>query len=254
MSEDFNLPASSIEEVNKIIAGYAALDKPSTLADVSKATGGVPESTVSRNSKFLVSVGIIESGAKKASTDVGKRLGNALSHNLEDEVREAYAEIVSDSEFLKNILSAVRIRKGMEESSLRAHIAYSAGAKKSGYTTAGAGTIIQILRMTGHLNEEDGKLVVGSTSTQWQQSENEIGTADREKLRGIPAPPAIRTTNEGLRVQIGDEDSPFAISIDVKVTCTTDDLENLGRKLRKVVDDFSQKPQSDENDQDATAN
>ena len=84
--------------------------------------------SISANNGFLMSVGLITGGKSKAVTTVGKQLGDALTHGIEDEIRRLWRTCVEDSEFLKNVVSAIRIRRGMEEGALRSHIAYSAGA------------------------------------------------------------------------------------------------------------------------------
>ena len=95
-------------------------------------------------------------------TEIGQNLGLALMHNVPEELENILGDIVAEDEFLKNVLAAVRIRKGMDETSLRAHIAYSAGQSKTGATTTGTGAVVEFLRRSGHLDLEDGKLVVSA--------------------------------------------------------------------------------------------
>lgn len=66
-------------------------------------------------------------------------------HDVPDEIGTSLAGIVDEDEFLKNVLAAVRIRKGMDEASLRAHIAYSAGRSKTGATATGTGAVVELL-------------------------------------------------------------------------------------------------------------
>ena len=235
MTEQFKLPGSSLEEVKKIIMGYADLDKASSRAEVSQATG-VTGTTVSRNSKFLVSIGVVESGTKKAPTEIGKRLGRALTYEAEGEIQNILSEIVSGNEFLKNIVGAVRIRKGMDDSSLRSHIAYSAGAKKSKYTAAGAGAVVEILKLSGNLKDEDGKVVVETSS-----SANNLASSTKTggDNAGNNTPDAvIHSPDDGPHVSLPLSTSPFQISVNVEVKCSTDELDVLGERLRKVVNDF----------------
>ena len=134
----FKLPGSSLDEVFKVVQGYANVGKKASLADISKNTG-MHTTGLSKNVGFLLSIGILEGWRDKATTEIGSKLGLALMHEVPDEVESILSGIVSEDEFLKNILAAVRIRKGMDESSLRAHIAYSAGQSKTGSTTTGTG-------------------------------------------------------------------------------------------------------------------
>lgn len=225
----FKLPGSSLDEVFKVVQGYANLGKKASLADISKNTG-MHTTGVSKNVGFLLSLGILEGGRDKATTDIGSKLGLALMHEVPEEVESILSGIVSEDEFLKNILAAVRIRKGMDESSLRAHIAYSAGQSKTGSTTTGTGAVVELLKRSGHLKEEDGKLIVGSPVA--RSSSEPI--AQENRVERSPSPASPRTVTRTI-----EADSPFSISIKIEVQCGPNDLDDLGEKLRKVVDDFS---------------
>ena len=250
MINDFKLPGSSLEELHKIIMGYASSDKPSTLRDISVASG-VPETTVSRNSGFLVAIGVIESGRKKNPTEVGMRLGKALIHGIEDEVKQIYSQMVSENEFFRNIVGAVRIRKGMDEGSLKAHIAYSAGAPRNAHTTAGSGTLVEILKLSGNLRDEDGKLItVSPSSTAGGEPSVDL---DEHKVIDIKATKAAAAFRDPLRLNAGASKSPFKISINVEVKCSAEDLDLLGQRLRKLVDDFEKGAEAADNNVEGTS-
>ena len=55
------------------------------------------------------------------------------------------------------MLSAVRIRNGMDRSSFINHIIYSSGLKDAKESRAGAGALIEIFKSVGVLSEVDGK-------------------------------------------------------------------------------------------------
>ena len=227
----FKLPASSLDEVFKVVQGYTnvGVGKKASLADISKNTG-IHRTTVSKNVGFLLSLGILEGGRDKAITAVGSKLGLALMHEVPEEIESILSEIVSKDEFLKNILAAVRIRKGMDDSSLRAHIAYSAGQSKTGSTTTGTGAVVELLKRSGHLQEEDGKLIVRSPIARTSSQ----AVAQESRVERIPSPAPLRTVTRTIEAA-----SPFSISIKIEVQCGPNDLNDLGEKLRKVVDDFS---------------
>lgn len=225
----FKLPSSSLDEVFKVVQGYANVGKKASLGDISKNTG-MHNTAVSKNVGFLLSIGILEGGRDKATTEIGTKLGLALMHEVPDEVESILSGIVSEDEFLKNILAAVRIRKGMDQSSLRAHIAYSAGQSKTGSTTTGTGAVVDLLKRSGHLKEEDGKLIVGSPIA---RSSSEP-VPQETRVERTTAPTSSRTVTRTI-----EADSPFSISIKIEVQCGPNDLDDLGEKLRKVVDDFS---------------
>lgn len=231
MAEDtFKLPGSSYEELTKIIKAYAS-SKDTSPAAVGQLAG-VDQTQVSRNNGFLISAGLIEGKMKKSVTPVGESLGRALEHGVEDEVRRTWANIVKDSDFLDRIVAAVRIRKGMDPNSLRSHIAYTAGQKKSGTVMAGAGALIEILRFAGALTEEDGKLVVGDTLRSPEESPESSDS-------GTPSP------GHAPRMQSVEGTAGVSVTVEVSVSATVDELPQLGINLRKLMKELA-KPDEDD--------
>ena len=241
-NDRFKLPGSSLDEVFKVIQGYATFAKPVALADVSKATG-MHHTAISKNAGFLLGIGVIEGGAKKSATEVGKRLGLALMHNVPEEVETILSQIVADNEFLKNVLAAVRIRRGMDESALRSHIGYSAGLSKTGSTTTGTGAIVELLKRSGHLKLEDGKYVVTSSSERSLPPSEGTAVESQQPATGTTGAVPARSAISSATIEAP---SPFSISIKIEVQCGPDDLDELGKKLRKIVDDFTATAESSE--------
>jgi len=244
MSEEFNLPGSSYPELSKIIQGYASLGKPSSRGDVSKAIG-IDPTTISRNAKFLVSIGLLEGGNNKSPTSLGTVLGNALTHDQKDEVRRLWAQVVQDDEFLKGIVSAIRIRKGMDENALKSHIAYSAGAKKGAGTTTGCGTIIEVLREADAVREEDGKLVAQlSSQPPAPSSDQESPAAPTNFAQHTKAPAPVNASSVANVAQVpiaaSTASGGLAISINIEVACDAADLDTLGKKLRQIIEDLNE--------------
>ena len=253
MSEEFNLPGSSYAEVSKIIQGYASLGKAASLADVSKAIG-MDRTVISRNVKFLVSIGILEAGQNKAPTSLGSLLGNALTHDQTDEVRRLWAQVVQDDEFLKGIVSAIRIRKGMDENALKSHIAYSAGAKKNSGTTTGCGTVIEVLREAEAVREEDGKLVAqlsSQPSTPSSDQESQGGPSGLTQETSALTSKNTSTVANVAQVPITASTAPggFAININIEVACDVADLDTLGKKLRQIIEDINENTSDEDNDE-----
>jgi hypothetical protein len=225
-NDRFKLPGSSIDEVFKVVQGYTTFGRAASLSDISKSTG-MHETSISKNVGFLLSLGVLQGGRDKTVTEVGRKLGLALMHNVPDELEAVLADIVAENEFLKNVLAAVRIRKGMDESSLRAHIAYSAGLSKTGSTTTGTGAVVDLMRRSGNLKADDGKLVVSAPIVRPTSVET---LAAQERVELVATQSVVRTI---------ETSSPFSISIKIEIQCGPQDLDGLGLKLRKVVDDFS---------------
>ncbi|MEM9965677.1 MAG: hypothetical protein AAGC58_10065 [Asticcacaulis sp.] len=247
-NDKFKLPGSSVDEIFKIIQGYTSIGKSASLADISKSTG-IHETIISRNAGFLVSIGVLEGGAKKAATETGQKLGLALMHNMPEEIELLLADIVGENEFFKSVLAAVRIRKGMDESSLKSHIAYSAGLSKTAGTTTGTGAVVDFLKRAGSLKLEEGKLVVGTSVARPVASTAPTMTA----LEISPSPDYREAISDQSKLDRGitiEANSSFAISIKVEVHCDAKDLDDLGVKLRKVVDDFSRQSRDEADDLD----
>lgn len=168
-----------------------------------------------------------------------------LVHDQKDEVRRLWAQVVQDDDFLKGVVSAIRIRKGMDENALKSHIAYSAGANKSTHTTTGCGTIIEVLREADAVREEDGKLVAhfsaqpaapstdqdnsGGPATALQDS-NGLETGNLTNIASIVHTPTTLSKGSG----------GLAISINIDVACDAADLDTLGKKLRQIIEDLNE--------------
>jgi hypothetical protein len=230
--EGFPLPGSSYKELIKIIQGYGRIGTDASLADVSKLTA-IGQTGISANNRFLVAVGIIQGGKRKAITPIGAQLSSALQYEMVDDIAAKWRAVVEANDFLQKVVAAVRIRKGMDESSLESHVAYSAGQPKTPAVATGARTTVDILVAAGLLKEEAGNLIVTT-----------------------PEPPSIpETVEESLSIsptgEISRRVSPRSarlgsvhLNIEVRVQCTPADLDNLGAKLQKVLQDFYEEPTS----------
>lgn len=230
MADEFPLPASSYKELIKIIQGYGRIGTEASLTDVAKLTA-IGETVVSGNNRFLIAVGVIKAGKKKTITPVGLDLANALEHNMAEEAAVKWRAIVESTDFLQNVVAAVRIRKGMDGSSLESHVAYSAGQPKTPAVATGARTVIDILRAAGLLKEEGGNLVAAtpeppSIPETIQQSLSISETA--------PTPGRLHVGSYPLGTRLGG----VQLTIDVTVQCTPNDLADLGGQLRKLLQDL----------------
>ncbi len=250
MSEEkFKLPGSSYEELTKIIKGYGNLTKPASLDEVSKLTA-LHKTIVSRNAGFLIEIGVLDTGAKKSITDPGRNLARALEHEMPDEIASGWRERVLATEFLTNLLTSIRIRKGMTEETLTSHIAYSAGQPKKAGQMTGSRTIIDILRAAGCIQESDGKIVAPDRGSPEREESPPppdkdsapSGTSDQPSKAVQPAEvPSITKT------VIEADGATVRINIDLKVECTSSDLDDLGPKLRRILDSISNADEPDAN-------
>ena len=175
MAEDgFPLPGSSFKELCKIIAAYSETTGSSSPADVSKLIG-IHETQVSRSNKFLLAIGVIDGGQKKKCTPLGAKIGRAIHFGEAGPTIEGWREIYHSTDFLQKIVSSIRIRKGMDESALISHIAFTSGNPKNASAMAGAGAVIEILKEAGAIEENGGTLACiiheGTASGCWERED-----------------------------------------------------------------------------------
>ena len=243
--EGFQMPKSSYEELADIIVAYAHLDGPSGLEQVANL-GGMSTTTVSRNNGFLVSTGIVESGQKKSPTSLGKDLGNALHHGVDEEISRYWRDVIDQTDFLEKMFTSVKIRKGMERSSLQSHIAYSAGERKTSRVMTGAATIIEILERSGLVEEEDGTLVVSEVEEYPDEPH------EQRRPTGLGRQPREKRADEGelvsRRITLGN----IELNINVHIDSSVEELDQLGERLRGVIEELRDLQTSDDDDQAET--
>ncbi len=226
--ERFPLPGSSYRELTRIIQGYGSLKGPGGPSDVSSHIG-IDSTIVSRNNKFLGAVGVVFGGQKKTLTEPGRSLAMALEHDLREEIVSGWREVLDGNEFTNKILSAVRIRKGMERSALQAHVAFTAGHPRKPAAMTGAATVIDILLAGELLHESDGKLeatsiqeLVPTTPPEARKLDLEASGTAESKGSG-----SLQAIVQGVPVEIH-----------IQLQCTPDQLDDLGVKLRKLLSDL----------------
>ena len=235
--EGFPLPSSSYKELIKIIQGYGRIAAEASLGDVAKMTA-MNETVVSANNKFLIATGVVKGGKKKTITSLGAELASALQHELPDEISAKWRAIVEANDFLHKVIAAVRIRKGMDESSLESHVAYSAGQPKTPVVATGARTVVDIIKAAGLLKDEAGNLIATSPEPRTipETVEKSFSISDSMLMEdSVQAQVSPATRFGGVQ-----------LSIDVTVQCTLNDLTDLGHKLRKVIQDFNKPEQKSE--------
>lgn len=249
-ADKFKLPKSSYEELAKIIKAYGHFNEPASLEEVSRLVG-MHTTVISRNTGFLIEVNILESGAKKHLTTMGYELARALEHEMPNEIRKWWEKIVEENDFLTKLLSAIKIRSGMDDQTLQAHIAYSAGQPKKKEFMTGARTIIDVLRAAEIVSEEDGKIVVSNNHGESvEKSEKSLPSkiVTNVSNKEVVEEPAVISQIKPSVVSVGK--SQISVNIDIKIDCKASDLDGLGKKLRALIDDF-QRDNSEKNEDEA---
>ena len=230
MAETFKLPASSFEEILKLVQAYANEREGITLSldDISHSTG-VPRTVVSGNNGFLVQMGLITEGNKKASTEIGRSLGRAYIHKITDEIERIWKEIITENDFLTRMISAVRIRNGMDRTSFLNHIIYSSGQKDTKQNRTGAGAIIEIFKSINLLNEIDGKLTVIEEIDKEKEIHNENQIAQQ---------PPVSATLPEKQVYATATASP--VTINININCNADEIDGLAAKIKELLKGLSE--------------
>ena len=230
MAETFKLPASSYEEVLKLIQAYASAKEGVALSldQINQATG-VPRTIVSKNNGFLVQIGLISEGNKKAATDVGRALGRAYTSKVDYEIERIWKEIISNIDFLSRMISAVRIRNGMDRTNFVSHIIYSSGLKDSKESRAGAGALIEILKSVNVLDEVDGKLLV-KDSFESKQGNDVENPSEQNPQSGCSSQKA------SMSLPIGSN----SVTINININCSVGELDELAGKLKTLLDTLSE--------------
>jgi hypothetical protein len=231
---EFRLPGSPYEELVNIIVAYGTRDEAARAGDVGKLDS-VHQSSVSRNNAFLTEIGVLQGESKKLITRRGRSLAIALARKDRTEIQSNWRAIVAASEFLQNVVSAVKLREGMLYPTVQAYIAHAAGQPRNKPVMNGAGAIVEILKAAGMLKEEAGELV--ATFDEQPEPENlasEDGSSAEtpEKEESVVS----ATVSEAVPAPAGTHPT---VSIHVQVRCTADEIEDLAPRLKALLRELS---------------
>ena len=235
--EKFKLPGSSYEELTKIIKSYNHFSGPASLEDVSKLIG-IDKTIISRNAGFLMEMCILEPGQKKAMTVSVKQLAQALEHEMPDEIVKSWRALVNENDFSMKLVTAIKIRNGMDEGTLQSHIAYSAGQPKKSQVMTGAKTLIDILRASELIKANDGKYIVPKNDDFYDASTNSQNYHPNRNLKesteshtesyGANVVPVATIVPNGFSTEV-------KININVTIDCKVSELDQLGDKIRGIL-------------------
>ena len=187
--EGFRLPGSGYGELVNIIVAYGTRDGASNPGDVGKLDPAHRASTT-RNNAFLTAIGVLRGGDKKLVTDEGRALARSLWRGTPEEARRRCREIVSKDEFLQNIVSAVKLRNGMTRPALLAYVANAARVPRNKPTMSGAAAVVEILKSSGLLREDEGHSSRISESPRSPTTSPKNPAANPTARSGSPSPPS----------------------------------------------------------------
>lgn len=236
----FRLPGSSYEELANIIMAYGTRDEASNPGDVSKLDS-VHRSSVTRTNGFLVEIGVLRGEREKLVTKRGRELALALERRDKAEVRRNWRIIVSTSEFLQNVVSAVKLREGMEYGMTQAYIAHSAGQPRNKPVMIGSSTVIEILKTSGLLREDEA----GNLSATYAEENPENEPPMDEDFLAAPElavnpeqnPHLPATTGATQSERPGGLEDP-RLNIHLHVRCNADELDDVAPRLKRMIRDL----------------
>jgi hypothetical protein len=229
----FRLPGSPYEDLVNIIVAYGTRDEASTTGDVGKLDS-VHQSSVSRNNAFLTEIGVLQGETKKLITPRGRSLALALACKDYAEIRSNWRAIVAVSEFLQNVVSAVKLREGMLYPTVQAYIAHAAGQPRNKPVMTGAGAIIEILKTAGLLKEEAGELVAPFEKEPGPEAQPASADGSLPETPEAAEPVVSATVSEAAATG-----TPTTVSIHVQVRCTADEIEDLAPRLKALLKELS---------------
>ncbi len=234
-AEEFSIPRSSSESLLNIIVGYTNISEEASLDDVSNITG-INKTTISGNNQFLSDIGILEGGNSKKVSNVGKKLGRAIEHRQENDIKKYLQDIISGNDFLSNLVTTVRVRKGMSYDELTDHILYVSGQSNNKKNKTGSRAIIDIMEMAAVIKNNDGQLIVPTKNNSSKNSEQII----EEKLDRSNIPSQDKMEKEDTkknRINVQTQSPSIAINIQLQLpeSDNAEVYENLFKSLRRYL-------------------
>jgi hypothetical protein len=229
---EFKLPGSPYEELANIVVAYGTREDAARTGDVGKLDS-VHQSSVSRNNAFLVEIGVLQGESKKMVTRRGRELAAALARKDSVEIRNNWRAIVAASEFLQNVVSAVKLREGMLYPTVQAYIAHAAGQPRNKPVMNGAGAIVEILKAAGMLREEAGELVAT-----FDEHPKDVLRENGSPAKTSEADTSVISATVG-EAPPADAGTRPTVSIHVQVRCTADEIEDLAPRLKALVRELS---------------
>jgi len=218
VSDKIFAPASPYSVVKKIIHAYLSpQDKRFDLDEIAKRSGQARD-TITRNNRFLVSMGIITPGIKKGLSPIGKQLALAIDHNDQDNIRKIWRKIIVPVPSFESVFQRLKIEKKTDQEQLTMIMLSSLELKQNQRTTAGVRCIIKIFEEADILRKQDGKYEL-NPSALMASEENE-----REKTSDPPSSTPGEPPTSRLSPPEPARDEPVypEVHIDIQIHISAD--------------------------------
>lgn len=241
MAEVFKLPGSSYEEITKIIRAYSNVKtgQALSLADLAQMSG-MDKTIISRNNGFLLQLGLITEGNKKAPTEMCVTLGKAYNLGMTEQISKIWFEIVKNDEFLNRMISTIQIKTEMTKQEFVNHIVFSSSNNNSNNARAGASAVIEILKLTQMIEENDGMIISGKSNAVEEnviseKSQNAIEIKNQENKKADSNMKEVNSFEAGYYIQSYTCESSKLAKIIIPEDATEDDLFALEDMLKIVL-------------------
>jgi len=157
-SEKFAMPMSSLSEILKILSGYSHAGDKTSLEAVGKLTA-LSKTQISQNSAFFATAGLLSGGKTKSLTDLGKKLARAIELNISADIKSFLLEMIQQTKPLSDLITMLRIKKGMPSKDFATHVLYVSGQKDNQQNRTGANAIVDLLNMAGCIKEDGANYI-----------------------------------------------------------------------------------------------
>ena len=241
MSEIYKLPGSSYEEIIKIIRAYSNVKNGQalSLADLAQMSG-MDKTIISRNNGFLMQLQLITEGNKKAPTERCITLGRAYALGITEQISKTWFDIVKNDEFLNRMISTIQIKSEMSKQEFINHIVFSSSNNNTNNARAGASAIIEILKLTQMIEENDGKIVpsngsVADKANMSDKSQNVLETKSQEVKKADSSIKEAGLSEVGYYIQSYTCESGKLAKIIIPEDSTEDDLFAFEDMLKIVL-------------------
>lgn len=244
----FRLPGTTYEELANIIVAYGTRDEASNPGDVGKLDS-VHRASATRTNGFLVEVGVLRGEREKLVTPRGRELAAALRDQDEENIRRIWRQVVSTSEFLQNVVSAVKIREAIPYEAVQGYIAQAAGQPRNKPVMIGSATVIEVLKASNLLHESEAGSVFAVREA--PRAEFLIEVPDGVSLTETPDedpfdPPEETAEDPQNAVSSGFEDSAakdsgpseevsVVVNVHLHVRCEARELDEVSPKLQALI-------------------
>lgn len=248
--EEIELPCASYELFTSIIKGFLTAHGDETPISTKKIASyvGRHHTIVSQNIKAIMFLGIAarEKGYTYKLTRKGADLAYSIEYNDQEGMAAAFRSLISENEFLKSLVFSVKSHGGISNSELRDEIGKRAKVtKKDVRATTGAQTVIDTLKASGLVREEDGNIITTERVEELLKGVYEIRERIPVTEEPKPTVPAKRPT-----IPMVAEEIPMQIQVrlDFQVPLHPEetDIESIANTIRKIRNSLVHKVKEEE--------